>query len=80
VLAVAVGRDYPSPDERAPDPHRAHALEDDRVRRDAGSDDAPADGFSRQQAARGFDLGQLGHRASVPETPASRAETAGRRT
>ena len=48
--------------------------------RHEGSSTYMADGFSRQQAAGGFDLGQLGHRASVPETPASRAETAGRRT
>src|SRR5262245_14466600 len=68
MLAMAVGRDHPAPHERAPDPRRAHALEHDRVRRDAGGDDAPADCGARQQTTGGLDLGQLGHRASVPET------------
>src|SRR5262249_2751105 len=51
VLAMAMGRDHPAPDEPAPDSRRAHTLEHDRVGRDTDGDDAPADGGSRQQAA-----------------------------
>jgi hypothetical protein len=80
VLAVAARRDDPAPEERMADTRRAHALEHDRVRRGANPYSSPADSGARQQAAGGLDLGQLGHRASVPETSASEAKTAGRRT
>ena len=40
-------------------------------RRAADGDDAPPDRRAREQAAGGFDLGQLGHRAVVyDESPA----------
>src|SRR5262249_1495868 len=80
VLAMAMGRDHPAPDEPAPDSRRAHTLEHDRVGRDTDGDDAPADGGSRQRAAGGSALGRLGLRVGVPEPPARVAETLGRRT
>src|SRR5204863_8802258 len=72
MLAVTVRRQHATSDQRPPNARRAHALEHDRVAGDVGRDDAPSDRRAREQAASGFDLGKLGHRAVVyDETPAS---------
>ena len=80
VLAVAMRRHDTASDQSPPHARRAHALEHDLVGRAADGDDSAADRRTHEQAAGGLDLGQLGHRASVPETSASDAKTAGRRT
>jgi len=80
VLAVAAGRDHPTTQQSPPHARRAHALEHDGIAHAADGDDSPPDRGAGEQAAGGFDLRKLGHRAVVyDEIPAKGAEAADRR-
>ena len=68
---MAAGRDHPTTQQSPPHARRAHALEHDGIAHAADGDDSPPDRGAGEQAAGGFDLRELGHRAVVyDEIPA----------